>query len=670
MDISFLNHLNPEQKKAVQHTKGPLLVFAGAGSGKTMVITSRIANLVANHGVDPSEILAVTFTKKASEEMRERVEGLFNKLQITDEARPTIGTFHSLGAMIMRQHGPKIGLENNFTIYDSKDSESLIKEIMLDEGIDTKQFKPKIIQFMIGAAKNDLINADNYLLENPGYVEEFVDKVYRQYETSLKTLNSVDFADLLFLSHRILKEFPEVLETYQNKYKYILVDEYQDTNTVQYELIRNLAAKNKNLCVVGDDDQSIYKWRGADVKKIIAFEKDFDDVTVVKLEQNYRSVGNVIEAATSVITRNNERVDKKLWTRKEAGDPITVYQAHDEKGEAQFVVDEVFDLQRRGYNLGDVAVLYRTNFQSRVIEEAMLAEGIPYRLVGGYRFYERKEIKDILSYARFINNPKDDVSLFRVINVPSRKMGPKSVGSLVQVARPLGLSVGQLLIISYLLMYPGHEEVLKEFTQEQIDSVDVVLDSLNRFNTVISTFGAMYANTKTWNAVDIISHVVKRTGYEDYTNDGTDAGNSRVENIEELKNVASSYVEAHGENSLSKFLQDITLIENENDKNAREAKSGAVTLMTLHSSKGLEFPCVFMVGMVEGVLPHSRSFTDETELEEERRLCYVGITRAKEKLWLTFPEARHTRGGFENQIPSRFLTEVPQEICNFFSWQN
>jgi len=670
MNTSFFDHLNPEQKTAVKHTKGPLLVFAGAGSGKTMVITSRIANLVANHGVNPSEILAVTFTKKASEEMKERVEGLFNQLQITDEARPTIGTFHSLGAMIMRQHGTKIGLEQNFTIYDSKDSESLIKEIMLDEGIDTKQFKPKIIQFMIGAAKNDLINADNYLLENPGYVEEFVDKVYRQYESSLKTLNSVDFADLLFLSHRILKEFPDVLENYQNKYKYILVDEYQDTNTVQYELIRNLSSKHNNLCVVGDDDQSIYKWRGADVKKIIAFENDFKDVTVVKLEQNYRSVGNIIEAATSVITRNNERVDKKLWTSKDAGDPITVYQARDEKGEAQFVVDEIYDLQRRGYNLGDVAVLYRTNFQSRVIEEAMLAEGIPYRLIGGYRFYERKEIKDVLSYARFINNPKDDVSLFRVINVPSRKMGPKSVGSLVQVARPLNLSVGQLLIIAYLLMYPGYEEILKEFTQEQIDSVDAVLDSLNRFNTVISVFGSMYASTKDWNAVDIISHIVKRTGYEEFTNDGTDAGHSRIENIEELKNVASSYVEKHGEKSLSKFLQDITLIENEQDKNARDAKSGAVTLMTLHSSKGLEFPCVFMIGLVEGGLPHSRSFTDESELEEERRLCYVGITRAKEKLWLTFPESKHTRGGFENQIPSRFLTEVPQEICSFYSWQN
>jgi DNA helicase II / ATP-dependent DNA helicase PcrA len=670
MNTAFFDHLNPEQKVAVQHTEGPLLVFAGAGSGKTMVITSRIANLIANHNVLPSEILAVTFTKKAAEEMKERVEKIIGELQITTDDRPTIGTFHSLGAMIMRQHGSKIGLDSNFTIYDSKDSESLIKEIMLDEGIDTKQFKPKIIQFMIGAAKNDLINADNYLLENPGYVEEFVDKVYRQYETQLKNLNSVDFADLLFLTHRILNEFPEILEQYQNKYKYILVDEYQDTNTVQYEIIRSLSAKKNNLCVVGDDDQSIYKWRGADVRKIIAFEKDFDKVEVVKLEQNYRSVGNVIEAATSVITRNNERVDKKLWTSKESGDPITVYQARDEKGEAQFVVDEIYDLQRRGYNLGDVAVLYRTNFQSRVIEEAMLSEGIPYKLVGGYRFYERKEIKDVLSYARFINNPKDDVSLFRILNVPARKMGPKSIGNLVQIARPLGLSVGKFMIIAYCLLYPGHEEILKEFEQPQIDSVDGVLDSVNKFNNVISLFGAMYADTKGWNAVDIISHIVKRVGYEEYTNDGTDAGHSRIENIEELKNVANAYVEKHGEKSLSKFLQDITLIENEQDKNARDAKSGAVTLMTLHSSKGLEFPCVFMVGMVEGVMPHSRSFTDESELEEERRLAYVGITRAKEKLWLTFPEARNTRGGFENQIPSRFLTEIPQDICSFYSWQN
>lgn len=670
MRTDFYDFMNSPQKEAVEHKDGPLLVFAGAGSGKTGVITYRIANLVVNHGVNPDDILAVTFTKKASEEMSERVDSLFRKLQITGDTRPTIGTFHSIGAMILRKHGKKIGLDNNFSIYDSSDSEGLIKEIMLDQNLDIKQFKPKIIQFMIADAKNDLITPENYLFNHAGFVEEIVDKVYSAYQAQLGLLNSVDFSDLLFKTHNLLDKHEDVLNQYQDRYKYILVDEYQDTNKVQYEIIRNLARKHNNLCVVGDDDQSIYKWRGADIKNIISFEKDFDKTKVVKLEQNYRSVGNVIEAATSVIGKNSERVEKKLWTDKEQGDPITVYQARDEKGEAQFIVDEMFDLQRRGYQLGDIAVLYRTNFQSRVIEEALIAEGMPYKLVGGYRFYERKEIKDILSYARFINNPKDDVSLFRIINVPSRKMGPKSLATLVQLANKTDASTGQMLIIAFALLYPDRTELLKEFPQDTVNQVDGLLQELDRFKSIVTLFGGLYADTKPMNALNAIEHIVKRTNYEEFTNDGTDAGHSRLENIEELKNVANSYVEKGVENSLNRFLQDITLIENEQDKHARDSNRGAVTLMTLHSSKGLEFPCVFMVGLEEGTLPHSRSFTDESELEEERRLCYVGITRAKEKLWLSFCEARNTRRGFENQIPSRFLTEIPQDICEFFSWQN
>jgi DNA helicase II / ATP-dependent DNA helicase PcrA len=671
MSLDFFGQLNPPQKQAVLHTEGPLLVFAGAGSGKTKVITYRVGNLIANKNVDPENILAVTFTKKAAEEMLSRVENIFQELSLPFETRPTIGTFHSIGAMILRKHGSLIGLGNNFTIYDGDDTEGLIKEIMLAEGIDVKQFKPSLISFMIGSAKSDLIPAQDYLLYKAGYVEEIVDKVFNIYDKQLRDMNAVDFSDLLSLTYKILNDNEDIKKRYQEKFKYILVDEYQDTNKVQYSIIKALAESHNNLCVVGDDDQSIYKWRGADIKNIFSFEKDFKDVTVVKLEQNYRSTANIIEAATSVIGRNSERVDKKLWTDKDGGELITVYQARDEKWEGQFIVDEMLDLQRKGYQLGDMAVLYRTNFQSRSIEEALLSQGVPYKLVGGYRFYDRKEVKDVLSYARFINNLKDDVSLFRIINVPARKMGPKSISELVQLSRPMGMSAGEMMVIAYLLSQASPDPMISDFPQEFVDKVDAQLDLImQKFASVVTIFGSMYKETKKFNAVDSIDYIVRKISYEEFINDGTDAGHARVENIEELKNVAARYSAREDGKSLSKFLQDITLIENEQDKNARNAVAGAVTLMTLHSSKGLEFPIVFMAGMEEGIMPHSRSFTDETELEEERRLCYVGITRAREKLYLTFSESRMTRGGYENQIPSRFLTEIPQDICDFYSWQN
>ena len=404
--INFIEHLNPEQKDAVLHKDGPLLVFAGAGSGKTRVITYRVANLVMNHGVDPSEILAVTFTKKASLEMLERIDSLFNDFQINTPDRPLIGTFHSIAARILRDQSAAAGLNSNFTIYDTDDSESVVKEIMLEHDIDIKEFKPKMILSMIGSAKNDMISPDAYPMHYQGYVEDLVSKIYPEYQKQLTNLNGVDFADLLYKVTELFEKEEDVLSAYQDKYRYILVDEYQDTNKVQYKMVKNLAKKHENLCVVGDDDQSIYKWRGADIKNIISFEKDFDDVKVVKLEQNYRSVGNVIEAAVSVIKKNSHRVDKQLWTDKGSGDPITVYQARDEKGEALFILDEIAAMQRKGFRLGDMAVLYRTNYQSRVIEEALLERGLPYQLVGGFRFYDRKVVKDLLCYLRIINNPK------------------------------------------------------------------------------------------------------------------------------------------------------------------------------------------------------------------------------------------------------------------------
>lgn len=665
---SPFDNLNSEQKKAVEHTTGPLLIFAGAGSGKTRVITYRIANLIANHQVDPSEILAVTFTKKASEEMQQRIEKVIKELQLQLATRPLIGTFHSICALILRSEGKHTGLDSNFTIYDTDDSVSLVKELMLAADIDVKQFQPKMILSMIGSAKNDMISVDDYSLYNSGYVEDIVARIYPEYQAQLSELNAVDFSDLLFKVVKLFNDNESVLSKYQNRFTQILVDEYQDTNKVQYNLIKMLASKHQNICVVGDDDQSIYKWRGADIRNIISFEKDFDDVTTVKLEQNYRSVKNVISAATAVIKRNNERVEKMLWTSREQGDPLIIYQARDEKDEAQYVVDELLSLKNTGWSLSDFAVLYRTNYQSRVIEEALLRRGIPYKLVGGFRFYDRKEVKDLLSYLRVLNNLRDDVSLYRIINTPNRKMGPKSVASLAKLSKECGCSVAEMLIIAYILLEDGISIEDFGFDSEKVAKVDTNIERINAFTGLVRLFGLLYVESQSSNVLELIDSLIQKVKYIEFIDDGTDAAEARKGNVQELRNVAASYAEKDPEKSLNNFLQDIALIESEQERTEKDVYEGAVTLMTLHSSKGLEFPGVFIIGMEEGIMPHSRSFTEPAELEEERRLCYVGITRAKEKLWLTFAESRTSIGGYADQIPSRFLGEIPQEICDYYSW--
>lgn len=669
MSNQYFEQLNPEQKVAVDHINGPLLVFAGAGSGKTRVITYRIANLIANHQVKPQSILAVTFTKKAAEEMHERIESIFTDIGLDIEDRPVIGTFHSICARILRQESQAVGLDPNFSIYDASDSESLIKELMLAADIDIKQIKPKAIYSMIGSAKNDMISPEEYPKVYSGFIEDYVAQLYPQYQQQLKDLNAVDFTDLLYITARAFDEKQEILDKYQAAFNYILVDEYQDTNKVQYQMVKRLSEKHENLCVVGDDDQSIYKWRGADIKNIISFEDDFNEVKVVKLEQNYRSVGNIIEAAVSVIGQNQERVSKELWTDKGPGDPIIIHQARDDKDEAEYVMEQIAKLRDRAYTLGDMAILYRTNFQSRVIEEALLERGLPYKLVGGFRFYDRKEVKDILSYLRFVNNPMDDVSLYRVINTPKRQMGPKSVSSLVKVAKEAGIQTGKLLIISYILNNrEKHDPYEYGFTPEEVSKVESVLDEMESHKVVYGVFGSLYTYAQEHDAVQVIDKIIERVRYREFIDDGSEAAESRIENLVELKNVAASYVSRNPENSLNNFLQDIALIEQEQERNKKDVDQGAITLMTLHSSKGLEFPVVFMVGMEEGLLPHSRTFTDPTELEEERRLCYVGITRAKERLWMTFAESRSKMGAFESMIPSRFLGEIPQDICEYYSW--
>jgi DNA helicase-2/ATP-dependent DNA helicase PcrA len=458
---AILDKLNPEQKKAVQCTEGPLLVFAGAGSGKTRVITNRIAYLVSEKGVKPENILAVTFTKKAAGEMQERVVEILKDLGLDPEDKPTIGTFHSIGAMLLRQNPDKVGLDRRFSIYDTDDVEKLVKEIMKEQQIDIKQIRPKAIMSCIQTAKNDLVSPKDYSRHYGGFIEDITADIYPEYQKQLKAQNAVDFGDLLYLTVTMLDEDEEILKKYQEEFKYILIDEYQDTNTVQYKFAKLLSNKYKNICVVGDDDQGIYAWRGADVKNIQQFEKDFPEVTVVKLEQNYRSTRNVIEAASSVISQNNLRVEKKLWTEQGGGDTITMFQAQDQNDEAKFVSDEILRLQRQGIKLTDIAVLYRTNYQSRVIEEEMLRNGLPYKLVGGFRFYDRKEIKDILSYMRVIYNLKDELSFNRIVNTPTRKMGPKSVGDIHSLSKECGLPIMKMLIGAYMLTNDIHSDSIK-----------------------------------------------------------------------------------------------------------------------------------------------------------------------------------------------------------------
>ena len=661
----ILDKLNPEQKKAVQCTEGPLLVFAGAGSGKTRVITNRIAYLIKEKGVSPFNILAVTFTKKAAGEMQERVVEILKSLGLDPEKRPTIGTFHSIGAQLLRQNPEKVGLDRSFSIYDMDDVEKLVKEIMVEKQIDIKQIRPKAIMSYIETAKNDLVSPKEYSLHYGGFIEDIVADIYPEYQKQLKAQNAVDFGDLLSLTVKMLDEDKETLERYQEKFKYISIDEYQDTNAVQYKFAKLLSNKYKNICVVGDDDQGIYAWRGADVKNIQQFEKDFPEVTVVKLEQNYRSTANVIKAASSVISQNNLRVEKELWTEKGEGENITMYQAQDQNDEAKFVSDEILRLQRAGKNLTSIAILYRTNYQSRVIEEEMLKNGLPYKLVGGFRFYDRKEIKDILSYMKVIYNLKDTLSFNRIVNTPTRKMGPKSVGEIHSLAKECKLPIMKMLIGTYMLSH----DISDGEVEIPLGNITENLEKIIKHSRVVDLFGSMYLETRGMDVSGIIDLILEKTKYVEWIDDGSEQAMYKKENIEELRNVASGYSEVHREKSLEVFLQDINLIEQEQDKN-KDGSGNYLNLMTLHSSKGLEFDYVFMVGMEEGILPHSRSFTDENGLEEERRLCYVGITRAREKLFLSFAENRQTREGYSSQLPSRFLGEIPQDLCDFYSWNS
>ena len=527
----ILGKLNEQQRVAVQTTEGPLLVFAGAGSGKTRVITNRIAYLITEKNVSPKNIMAVTFTKKAAGEMQERVISLLKELNIDTKDVPLIGTFHSIGALFLRQNARDVGLMPNFSICDSTDTENLIKDILIEKNIDVKQIKPESIAYFISDAKNELISPEQFSQHYGGFIEDIVADIYPLYQKQLRLQNSVDFGDLIYLTVKLLSENKKVLSYYQDIYRYILIDEYQDTNTAQYMFAKLLSQKYRNICVVGDDDQGIYGWRGADIKNIQSFERDFKNVKVVKLEQNYRSTGNVISAAMSVIQQNVFRVNKKLWTEKDSGNPITVYQARDQDDEAQYVVDEINRLRRNGISLVDIAVLYRTNYQSRAIEEAMLKNGIPYKLVGGFRFYDRKEIKDILSYMRFIFNLKDDLSITRVLNTPNRKIGPKSIAAIHSIAKKCGCSIGEVLVGAYSIK--NSLEKHEEMSDKVYKKVESVMDEIMSFSPIVDLFGSLYFESQGIDVLSVIDLILEKTKYIEWFDDSSQEAEYKKENIED-----------------------------------------------------------------------------------------------------------------------------------------
>lgn len=633
-----LDDLNNEQKEAVLATEGPVLMLAGAGSGKTKTLTHRLAYLVQDKKVNPANILAVTFTNKAAGEMRRRVARLLKFDEDNTQYMPFLGTFHSIANRILRREAAEIGYSSNFLIYDTGDSHSLIKTIIKKQGLDEKKITPNGVAHAISSAKNELLSPNDYKQIASTYAQEQAAEIYPIYQRELQKAGALDFDDLIMKLAVLLIENEKIREKYQNQFKYIMVDEYQDTNHAQYKLIQLLAQKHQNICVVGDDWQSIYSWRGANYENILNFEKDYPEAKVIKLERNYRSTQHILDAAGAVISRNTARSEKKLWTDAEEGEPIHIVQVRDELEEGRFIVQNIQTLisQDPRMSLHDFAVLYRTNAQSRSLEEAFLRYGLSYQIVGGVRFYERKEIKDVLAYLRFIFQPNDQVSLNRIINVPPRGLGQKSLQKFFDYCNKYEMP---------LLEAMAQASVIDGLTKK-------ATDSLMKFAIEIIS---LQAQSKTLVISEFIELVLKRTGYQDYLDDGSISASERVENVRELLSVAKSYNNV----SLEDFLTEISLIS---DLDNMRDTSGAVTLMTLHSAKGLEFNTVFIIGLEEGIFPHSRSFFEPSELEEERRLCYVGMTRAKQNLYLINASSRLLYGSTQHNVPSRFLAEIPAEL--------
>lgn len=635
--MSFLDKLNPQQRAAVTAGNGPVLVVAGPGSGKTRVLTQRIAYLIAEEGVRPWQILAVTFTNKAAKEMQERVKKL-----LPDQATEGImlGTFHSICARILRREAEHLPIESNFVIFDSDDQERIVKNVIRELNINEKLYRPASVHAAISRAKNELIRADNY--PTLTYRDEIVKRVYVEYQKRLIASNAVDFDDILVYTARLLEDNPSVRDKYAQRFRHVLVDEFQDTNLAQYALVKELSSFNKNIFCVGDPDQSIYAWRGADYRNIHRFEQDFPDAQTILLEQNYRSRQNILDAAMSVIDRARNRKRKQLFTDRGEGEKIFFYEAPDDYAEASFVVDSIAQLvASRQFEPGDCAVMYRTNAMSRLIEEAFLQARLPYRLVGAQRFYGRREVKDIIGFLRLIHNPADEASLDRIINVPPRGIGEKTLTTLHMVARQNEMQPGNVLID---LARGDQSPFWKSFT--------------GRAALPLADFGGMLATwriaAQTLNIPELFDRVVKDLNFKEYIDDQSEEGEDRWENVIELKRLADEY----STRMLDEFLENIALISDQDTI----AEGNVPTLLTLHAAKGLEFGAVFIVGLDDGILPHSRSFDDPESMEEERRLFYVGITRAKDKLYLIRSIQRGGRGSQEETFPSRYLDDVPADL--------
>lgn len=634
--MNYLDTLNPQQRAAVEQTEGPLLVLAGAGSGKTRVLTCRVAHLIEN-GVPAWKILAITFTNKAAKEMVERVDSLAGEAG----KDAWVSTFHSCCARILRRDIEKLGYKREFVIYDEDDRMSVIKAVAKALELGDKEYPPKAIKAAISDAKNRMLTPKEWLKDaGDNFRNRRICEAYEKYEATLRGNNALDFDDLLIKTLELLSSHPPVLQYYQDRFDYILVDEYQDTNVAQYQFVRLLAGSKRNLCVVGDDDQSIYGWRGADIRNILDFEKDFPDCRVIKLEQNYRSTGNILDAANQVIAHNSGRKEKALWTECDPGDKVALYHAMDERDEAAFTALMSKKLMSHGFRAGEIAVLYRTNAQSRVIEEAFVRAGVPSRIYGGQRFYDRKEVKDLIAYMRALVNPDDDVSVRRIINEPKRGIGDTTVEKLAAYAEANGMSLmAAVLACEDSGLASGTVNKVKGFA-----------------DLMLSLTEAMYTLPMT----DFTAALIEQTGYvKALEASPTEENQARIENIRELEGAVSEFLKLDPEGELSDFLENVALVTDVDNLNQT---SGAVTLMTLHSAKGLEFDAVFLVGMEEGVFPLARAMYDETALEEERRLAYVGITRAKKKLYLSHAHTRMLYNARNANQLSRFVSEIPQRL--------
>jgi DNA helicase-2/ATP-dependent DNA helicase PcrA len=624
MDIQ--TGLNPAQGEAVETIEGPLLILAGPGSGKTRVIAHRVAYLIKVCGIRPYRIIAVTFTNKAAREMKERLYQLLGR----SAEELTLGTFHAICARILRKDGGVAGLDSGFVIYDDQDQLNLIKRSLEEVGLDPRRYAPRALLSAISAAKSRLLTPQDYALQGRSYFEEVVQRVYERYQQFLIESKALDFDDLLMRTVNLFRDYPQVLSRYQSRYLHVLIDEFQDTNVAQYMLAKQLAGKYGNICVVGDPDQSIYSWRSADLRNILSFEKDYPHAKVVMLEQNYRSTKMILEAAAYIISANQQRKPKRLWTDNELGTPITIAETYTEQEEAQFVASELERLTKEGIaSPGDCAVMYRTNAQSRVLEETFIRYGMPYKLVGGTRFYERREVKDVISYLRLIHNPYDSISLTRIINIPPRGIGQRSISELSRQAKDRGMP---------LAFNPRMARALSGF---------------------LSLMEELIAKSQQLNLIELLDRVLEQSGYKDHILEGED-GEDRWDNILELRTVARDYLHLSPRESLAAFLEGVTLVS---DTDGLDEKVDTATLITLHQSKGLEFPVVFIVGMEEGVFPHIKSFDAPEQMEEERRLCYVGVTRAKQRVYLVRAFRRTLLGSSMANPPSRFLEDIPHHLA-------